>query len=105
MTRIYIKLVLFWRNIYSFFKCIEFATYLNKLRVFQKGEPILILKVIQKYFEIAKFNYTDTEVLNRDVNASVKLLGALIDTYFENKSEVTLNQFLEVLKTEFIKRK
>ena len=35
---------------------------------------------------------------------SSELLQVLIDSYLETKSEVTLDQLLEVLKEEFIKR-
>ena len=42
--------------------------------------------------------------MGRSLVKSSLLFQALVDTYQETKSDVTLNQLLEVLKEEFIKR-
>ena len=64
----------------------------------------MILKVIKEFIEIEASNYSDSVILSRDVSTSKKLILTLIDMYFENKSEKTLNQILEVLKVDFIQR-
>ena len=42
--------------------------------------------------------------MNRDVCQSAALLSVLIDKWFVSESNATLNQIIQVLKTEFIER-
>ena len=104
MIEIYTKFKILYIKICNIIRFLKFSVSIYKNNIFRDGNPQLVLRVIQKFISIESANYADTIVNNRSVEASVKLLSVLIDDYFENKSERTLNQFLEVLKEEFIKR-
>ena len=95
---------LLWKGLCDFLKLLKFMLFLKRENIFRDGNPELILRVIQKFIELEQNNYINTVVLNRNVVKSSNLLSALIYSYFETKSEVTLNQILEVLKVEFIMR-
>ena len=104
MIELYIKLKVLVYKIYNIFKLLKFSLYLNKQEVFGKGNPQLLLKVIKGYIELDSTSYRNSIVSGRSVSSSVKLIGTLIDEYFESKSDKILDQILEVIKVEFIKR-
>ena len=89
------------KNIINF---IKFSYFLSKEKVFGSKSPELILRVIKKFIALDYPNYPKSSYLGRTLENSSKLLSSLIDSYFNTKSEVTLNQILEVLKEEFIQR-
>ena len=72
--------------------------------VFKERPPEFVLMVIKKYIALESPYYPSTMYWGRTVQKSAELLGALTDSYLETKSEVTLDQILEVLKKEFIER-
>ena len=72
--------------------------------IFGGNSPELILKVIMNFVVLETPYYKNTICMNRSVKDSSDLLGALVDSYFETKSETTLDQILVVLKEEFIRR-
>ena len=104
MLRVYLKLELVYIKICNIIKLLKFSFYLYRKNIFRDGDPKLLLRVIQKFVELESGNYSETLKLGRSVKASTKLLVTLIDEYMENKSDKVLNQILEVLKVEFIKR-
>lgn len=91
-------------KICNIIKLLRFSFYLYYQNLFRDGDPQLVLRVIQGYINLESQNYKNSVVYGRTVGTSVKLLSTLIDEYFENKSDKTLDQILEVLKVEFIKR-
>ena len=72
--------------------------------IFGGNSPELILKVIMNFVVLEAPYYKNIMYLGRNMNQSSELLQALIASYFETKSEVTLDQILAVLKEEFIRR-
>ena len=104
MLKLYFKLQLLFRYLCNLIKTTKFAWCVYKSGSFLYNQPIMILKVIKEFIEIEASNYSDSVILSRDVSTSKKLILTLIDMYFENKSEKTLNQILEVLKVDFIQR-
>ena len=83
---------------------IKFSYFLSKDKIFGSKSPELILRVIKKFIALEYPNYPDVKYLGRSIKNSYDLLAALINSYLITKSETTLNQILEVLKEEFIKR-
>ena len=83
---------------------IKFSYFLSKGKIFGSKSPEQILRVIKKFIALEYPKYPDVQYLGRSVKDSSNLLSSLIDSYLETKSEVTLNQILEVLKEEFIQR-
>ena len=71
---------------------------------FGANSPELILKVIMNLVALETPYYKNIIYCGRSTEKSKELLQVLITSYLETKSEVTLNQILEVLKEEFIKR-
>ena len=104
MIKIYLQFKLLIIKICNIIKLLKFSLYLYKNHIFRDGNPQLVLRVIQKFIELESTNYPQNLKVGRSVQASTKLLITLIDEYFNSKSEVVLNQILEVLKTEFVKR-
>ena len=89
---------------------INLINYIKLIHSFSKWEviggknPEIILRAIKILISLESPRYPNTLYFGRDMKKSSELLQVLIDSYFETKSEVTLNQLLEVLKEEFIKR-
>ena len=104
MIKLHVKLKLLYIKICNIIKFLKFSFFLYKQHVFRDGNPSLVLRVIQKYIELESSNFSDSLCLGRSIKSSTKLLSTLIDEYFETKSERALNNTLEVLKEEFIKR-
>ena len=104
MLKLYVKLKMLIIKICNIIKLLRFSFYLYYQNLFRDGDPQLVLRVIQGYINLESQNYKNSIVYGRTVDTSVKLLSTLIDEYFESKSDKTLDQILEVLKVEFIKR-
>lgn len=104
LLKVYIKSrVLIW-SITNFFRLLIFVKYLHKNKLFGTRDPKFVLKVIQKYLEIESYTYSDKFILSRSKEQSTCLLSVLIDKYMETESDNILEQIIEVLKTDFIKR-
>ena len=91
------------RRVVSFINYIKFIYFLSK-GIFGNDSPDTILKVIKKFLALEAPYYPQTILLSRSTSKSAELLGFLISSYLRTKSEITLNQIIEVLKEEFIKR-
>lgn len=91
------------RTFISIRNWILFSCSLRK-EIFGANSPELILKVIMNLVALETPYYKNVIYCRRSVEKSKELLQALITSYLETKSEVTLNQILEVLKEEFIRR-
>ena len=108
MTNIIFKIYLIWADFLNWLRGLyrlgQFTYWLYKERIFQKGDPSLVLRTIQKFTSCAWGEYSETIVMGRTPVQSTALLHVLIDTWFETGSKTTLNQILEVLKNEFIER-
>lgn len=104
ILRGYIKLQTFLSWLRSVYRLYHFTKYLYKNDIFLKGDPKLILRVIQEFTFWSFREYGDTRVMNRDACESAALLSVLINKWFVSESNVTLNQIMQVLKTEFIER-
>jgi hypothetical protein len=91
------------RTITSVLNYTKFIYFLCK-GIFGSNSPEVILKLICKFVSLEAPFYSDKVVMGRDINKSIKLLNVLVSSYMETKSEITLNQILEVLKREFLQR-
>ena len=91
------------RTFISIRNWILFSCSLRKEK-FGANSPELILKVIMNLVALETPYYKNVIYCGRDIEKSKELLQVLISSYIETKSEVTLNQILEVLKEEFIRR-
>ena len=91
------------RTFVSIRNWILFSCSLRK-EIFGANSPELILKVIMNLVALETPYYKNIIYCGRSTEKSKELLQALITSYLETKSEVTLNQILEVIKEEFIKR-
>lgn len=101
---VYVKLeylLIILNNGYRFWKFI-WEVYKSKVFTHKKSEDVLTIISILLCTE-SKY-YDSKKIMNRNNIESYKLLEALIKKYRETKSEVILNQVLEVLKEEVIKR-
>ena len=104
LLKVYIRSrVLLW-SITNFFRLLTFVKYLHKNKLFGTRDPKFVLKVVQKYIEIESYTYSDKFILSRSKEQSIGLLSVLIDKYMETESDNILEQIIEVLKTDFIKR-
>lgn len=83
---------------------IKFFYFLSKGKIIGDKNPEVILRAIKIFISLESPRYPNTFYFGRDMIKSSELLQVLIDSYLETKSEVTLDQLLEVLKEEFIRR-
>ena len=105
ILRGYLKGKEFYRRLVNLFRLGFFIKYLYKKDIFNKGNPELILRVIQEFIWQSFREYDGSKkVLGRTVSQSSMLLVALIDKWFKDKSKTTLDQIMEVLRNEFIER-
>lgn len=104
LIRAYLFAYNIFENLIAFVRSIQFLTTLNKLRVFQRRNPEDVLRVLRIFICLEAPYYRDTVKMNRNMAASVNLLSVLINTYLRRHSDTHLEQLLEVLKNEFIKR-
>ena len=91
------------RRVTSIINYTKFIYFLCK-GIFGSNSPEVILKLICKFVTLEAPFYSEKVIMGRDVNKSIKLLNVLVSSYVETKSEITLNQILEVLKREFLQR-
>ena len=91
------------RQLYSILNYIKFACFLCK-GIFGSSSPEVVLKLICKFVALEAPFYSDKIVMGRSSKKSAELLGALLTSYLQTKSETTLDQILEVLKREIIQR-
>lgn len=92
------------KSLHNLISYCKFLYLLLKNQGIGNESPAIVLKVIKIFIAIEGLRYPDTIYFNRRISDSAELFCALVDSYLETKSEVTLNQLLEVLKEEFIKR-
>ena len=104
ILKVYVKVKITIWNLQMLYKIYLLGRYLYNERVFHNGKPEDVLKVIQKFTEKAWSEYPDKVIMNRTPVQSVALLGVLVKKYYETGSDTILDQILEVLKNEFIKR-
>jgi hypothetical protein len=104
ILKVYIKVKIAIRNLQMLYNIYLLGRYLYEERVFHNGKPEDVLKVIQKFTENAWSEYPDKVRMNRTPVQSAALLGVLVRKYYETYSDIILDQILEVLKNEFIKR-
>ena len=104
ILRGYIKAKEFSRRMTNFIRLLHFSYYLYKKDIFNQGDPRLVLRVLQEFTFWSSREYDSTLVMNRDACQGASLLHTLIDKWFKDNSSITLNQILQVLKTEFIER-
>lgn len=91
-------------SLYNLINYCKFLYLLLKNQGIGNKSPDIILKVIKIFISLESNRYPNSLYFNRGIAESSTLLCSLIDSYLNTKSEVTLNQLLEVLKEEFIKR-
>ena len=104
ILRVYMKAKEFNRQMTNFIRLLYFSYYLYKNDIFNQGDPKLVLRVIQEFTFWSFREYDNTIVMNRNACQSATLLSVLIDKWFKDNSDITLNQIMQVLKTEFIER-
>lgn len=83
---------------------IKFFYLLFKGNMIGGNSPEIILYVAQAFLTLESPRYPNTYYMGRSIVKSSELFQSLTESYLKTKSEVTLNQLLEVLKEEFIKR-
>lgn len=92
------------RRVISVINFTKFIYYIVRTGIFGSNSPETILKMISKFVSLEAPFYSNRIVRGRSMKKSIDLLGALVTSYLENKSDTTLEQVVEVLKEEFLKR-
>ena len=105
MLKAYVKLQVYYVKICNLIRFVTFMSHIWKRKVFNERNPQVVLRVVQEFLIVDCNSYVDTIKNNRSIQASANLISVLIEDYLENKAERTLEQIIEVLKEEFIKRK
>ena len=88
----------------GFLNLIKFIYFIGYEDIFAKGSPKLIFKVLVKYFELEKDNFSQCFKYGRSTQKSCELLKSLVDVYIETSSSTVLKQIFAVIEEEFIKR-
>jgi hypothetical protein len=88
----------------DFIKLVKFINRVRQRKVFDKNNKFSFLDVADAYASIKSSNEDLKLVMNRTYEGTSKLLSCLISRYKLTKSETILNQILEVIKEEIIKR-
>ena len=91
------------RRAISLLNYTKFIYFLSK-GIFGRTTPDVLLRLICKFVTLEAPFYSQKIVMGRSVNKSIELLNTLVTSYLKTKSEVTLDQILEVLKREFLQR-
>ena len=91
------------RKAYSVINYLKFAYFLRK-GIFGSNSPAAVLKLISEFVMLEAPFYSNKIVMGRTMNKSIQLFRTLVNSYTETKSDVTLDQILEVLKEEILKR-
>lgn len=98
--------MIIFTKLYNILRFFKFGFNILREGVFSNKDPEQILTLILLLVKSECLYYNKKKiVMSRTIETSTKLLESLIKTYRETHSEVTLNQILQVLKEEFIKRK
>ena len=85
-------------------KTIRLVWFIQTNNLFSSGNFSNLFKLIQRYLELQQGNVEDSIKSGRNLSRSMNLLKNLICVYEATNSNVTLDQILEVLKAEFIRR-
>lgn len=88
----------------DFIKLIKFINQIRTGRVFDRENKFGFLNAIDAYAKVKSEGTNSSLVMNRTYEGSSKLLSCLISRYKLTKSETILNQIMEVIKEEIIKR-
>ena len=91
----------------SFGNFIKFIKLINEIRkkdVLSSSSQFGFLDMVDSYTTVKGTGQTRDLILSRTFESSANLLSCLIGKYKLTKSEVTLNQIMEVIKEEIIKR-
>ena len=88
----------------NFCNLIKFIYFIGYEDLFGKGVPKVVFKLLAKYFELEKDNFSQSLKHGRSVDKSCQLLQSLVDVYIETNSSITLKQIFAVIEEEFIKR-
>jgi hypothetical protein len=91
------------RRVISVINYTKFAYFLCK-GILGSSSPEVVLKLLSKFLALEAPFYSNKLVMGRSMPKSIELLNSLVTSYLETKSDVTLEQILEVLKREFLKR-
>ena len=90
----------------NFIKFIKFINDIRKKDIFNLSNHFGFLDILVSFLTIK--SATDEQdsllVLSRTFKSSTKLLSCLVEKYRLTKSETILNQIMEVIKEEIIKR-
>lgn len=92
------------RRVICFINYIKFSYFLVRKRVFGSKSPSVVLEIAKEFLMLQAPLYPNSTFLGRSFPKSAELLKSLVLSYLETKSEITLEQIMEVLKEEFIKR-
>jgi hypothetical protein len=87
-------------------KVIKFLNIIRKKNIFDTSSHFGFLDTVISFLTIksAADEQGNTLILGRTFKSSTKLLSCLVEKYKLTKSEVILNQIIEVIKEEIIKR-
>lgn len=88
----------------DFIKLIKFINKIRESKVFNRDNKFSFLDVADAYASIKSSNEDSKLIMNRTYEGTSKLLSCLISRYKLTKSETILNQIMEVIKEEVIKR-
>lgn len=92
--------------LYDILRLVKFYFKLSNLGIFEKRNPADILMVIKEFILSESKVYNPVfRKMNRTAEKSALLLATLIDLYIKERKDKTLDEILNVLKTEIIKRK
>ena len=88
----------------NFIKFIKLVNELRKKNVINLSSQFGFLDTVESFVTVKGTGQTKDLILSRTFESSANLLSCLIGKYKLTKSEVTLNQIMEVIKEEIIKR-
>lgn len=86
---------------------IQFVKFINRVRqhkVFNRENKFSFLDLADAYASIRGSKKGSKLIMSRTYTDSSKLLSCLVSRYKLTKSETILNQIMEVIKEEIIKR-
>lgn len=92
------------RRVISAVNAAKFIYFVIRSGIFRSNSPESVLLLLQKFISLEAPFYYNSLFKGRSVQKSIELLQALISSYIVTKSNITLNQIVEVFKEEFLKR-
>lgn len=104
LLTLYVKVKIIERNIIHTLRAWSFCYFIIHNKVFGRGSPIWILKILQLFLSFECSEYSDKIIMNRTKYESAALFSSLVNEYEKNKSQVVLNQLVSILKTDFLER-